>query len=498
MSTESTTPPALELSAAERCTEKLNDFSDRLPPMMVKELRQGLRAKTFVAVFLGLQLFLGIVMLFATAASGMATAGEAVSQIIFLFFSLAVLVVQPLRAMNSLHGEIKSTTIDMMVLTRLNARRIVAGKWAAIVGQTLLLFISIIPYLILRYFFGGMNLFAELLALGTVFLASAGLTAINVGLSSNPAIVVRGIVPLIIALFMFSATMGIMDEFEDFLEFFAMADAEQVGYYLAFLLGGLYLAWITFGIGVTAIAPLAENHTTLNRLVTLGVMALVLLILVAIDFSDPEAIPFIIGAVALPAIIMALTEGNYLMSRVAQPFVRRGFAGKAAGLFLYPCWTSGVHFTALVSLLVLAIGAATTLMRSGMRFGAEEFTVLCSLTGSLLLPGILVAWFYQKIQNRLGFYLVALIASYCLTLSLIAVAESTDAEHLVWIFAWLSPVHLYMVNSSAFDETPVLLTSLICTCCYLGILLIQAWKRYPTIRQAEQQVQEASEAPAHE
>ena len=148
MSFEAQVPAAANPLLIKSATAGLDDFSDRLPPMLVKELRQGLRARIFVAVFLGLQLFLGLVMLLATTASGLDGAGQVISQIIFLFFSLAVLVVQPLRGMNALYGEIKSSTIDMMVLTRLSARRIVIGKWAAVVGQTLLLFISIVPYLI--------------------------------------------------------------------------------------------------------------------------------------------------------------------------------------------------------------------------------------------------------------------------------------------------------------------------------------------------------------
>ncbi len=43
-------PPEMPLVA-----DRLADFSDRLSPMLVKELRQGLRAKTFVIVFLLLQ-----------------------------------------------------------------------------------------------------------------------------------------------------------------------------------------------------------------------------------------------------------------------------------------------------------------------------------------------------------------------------------------------------------------------------------------------------------
>ena len=33
----------------------LSDFPDRISPMLVKELRQGMRAKTFIVLFLALQ-----------------------------------------------------------------------------------------------------------------------------------------------------------------------------------------------------------------------------------------------------------------------------------------------------------------------------------------------------------------------------------------------------------------------------------------------------------
>lgn len=389
------TPPAIEMNASERSTAGLSDFSDRLPPMLVKELRQGLRARTFVGVFLSLQLFLGIVMLFATTATGLDGAGEAVSRIIFLFFSLAVLVVQPLRAMNALHSEIKTTTIDMMVLTRLNARRIVAGKWAAIVGQTLLLFVSIIPYLILRYFFGGMNLFAELLALGSMFLLSACVTAFNVGLSSNAAIIVRGILPLALAVCMCIFLIYMMDEFDDFLEFFAMERTVFLAVYVGLLIGALYLAWTAFGLGVSAIAPVSENHSTLNRLITLGTMVLVGVILYIAE-ADVEAIPFLIGIVAFPGAVLALTESNFLMPRITIPFVKRGLIGRLFGAFFYPCWTSGVFYTTLIVAILLALGGllcmnsvAGSYLSSGVyvsTFSEDEFTIMVSLIGSAIFP----------------------------------------------------------------------------------------------------------------
>ena len=183
------------------------DFSDRLAPMLVKELRQGMRAKTFIAVFLSLQVFLGVMLFSAGAAASSDQVGSLISGIIFTFFAVAVLIVQPLRGISALSSEVKGNTIDMMVLTRLSAWRIVFGKWVAIVGQSALLFSTIIPYLILRYFFGGMNLFGEMVFLFLMFFTSMALTAITVGLSGCTSAIIRGALPRANAL-MLSASVG--------------------------------------------------------------------------------------------------------------------------------------------------------------------------------------------------------------------------------------------------------------------------------------------------
>jgi hypothetical protein len=52
-----------------------DDFSDRLSPMLVKELRQGLRTKAFIGVFLALQIILGVILLGAVSVSSSYQAG---------------------------------------------------------------------------------------------------------------------------------------------------------------------------------------------------------------------------------------------------------------------------------------------------------------------------------------------------------------------------------------------------------------------------------------
>lgn len=474
---------------------ELNDFSDRLPPMLVKELRQGMRARTFVGVFLGLQCFLAIVMLFATSATALGGAGQTVSQIIFLFFALAVLVVQPLRAMNSLHAEIKSTTIDMMVLTRLTARRIVAGKWASIVAQTLLLLVSIIPYLILRYFFGGMNLFAELLALISIAWLSACLTAVNIGLSANNSLLVRGFLPLLIALMMFSLTMSIGGSFEELVQFFSLDELESIALFFGLLVGSWYLAWNFFYLGVKAIAPASENHSSLNRLICLITMAVIVTLLLCCH-GDVETLPYLLGAIAFPAALLSLTEPYTMMPRLAQPFVKKGVLGRFVGAFFYPCWTSGVHFTALLVFLLMVVNSWLHWFDHTANLSKESYVAITSLIGSALFPALLIAAFFKRSTNPLGLYTAILIGSFCVMLALVALAESTDAEAAMMMFCWLPPIHLYLVNESSFGKETIVILSTSIMLTYLLLLLILAWKRRDTIRDAEATAEEMNRSLA--
>src|SRR5687768_11447684 len=84
----------------------LRDFSDRLPPVLVKELRQGLRGKMFVIPFLVLQ---GLLML----SSGQGT----LPQTLFFWHCLAIMLVVllPSRNLGALGEERQANTLDTLI-----------------------------------------------------------------------------------------------------------------------------------------------------------------------------------------------------------------------------------------------------------------------------------------------------------------------------------------------------------------------------------------------
>jgi len=112
---------------------------DWLSPILVKELRQGMRARVFVISYLLLQVFLSVLVLANAAAQGDSRALEDESHYFWVIVGFALLVLMPLRGLVSVSQEVKNRTMETIMLTRLTAWRVVFGKWSALFAQSLLL-----------------------------------------------------------------------------------------------------------------------------------------------------------------------------------------------------------------------------------------------------------------------------------------------------------------------------------------------------------------------
>lgn len=413
-----------------------SDFPDRLSPMLVKELRQGLRAKTFVAVFLSLQIILLLILLTASASTSSANAGSVISVVIFTFFSIAVLVVQPLRGIGAISSEVKGNTIDMMVLTRLSARRIVHGKWFAIVSQSALIFATIIPYLIFRYFFGKMNLVGEIVLLMLIFITSMAVTAITVGLSGSSSVILRALLPIVAIpilaytalMFMFSRSFSGGMSIVDICTLDDASSRAAIGVYLM-IIG--YLGWSLLSLGVSFIAPAAENHSTVRRLIILGI-AIAAAFYMTSSYVDEDFVPFLFIVICLPAIGIALTERSHLPAGVRAPFTRNGFLGRFAGLFLAPGWPAGVFFSILLSFIFVSI----TYMDLVSGWSDNHQIALMGILGTLLLPALILTLFRTDETTRVSAYILILIALGIFTLVIYGISESLNNNELLWFFIW--------------------------------------------------------------
>ncbi len=452
--------------------EFLTDFPDRLSPMLVKELRQGMRTKAFVGLFLTLQIILGVILLSAGAAASSDEAGEKISSIIFIMFSIAVLIIQPMRGITALSSEVKGNTIDMMVLTRLSAWRIVTGKWASIVSQSALLLVTIIPYLILRYFFGGMNLVGEIVFLAVLFLSSTTLTAVTVGLSATSSVILRTL--LLIAL-PFFLSLGVGRSFggSGMSTYFALDTEDSRVFLSIYLAACAYLGFFMLSIGTSLIAPYAENHSTLRRLISL-VVTIIAAVLGSMSFTDTDALPFFLTLVLLPVFAISLSEFAPLAAPTYRKFAKRGALGQLAGLFLFPGWASGFFFC----LVLIAISAFPFLINQPSYGGQDHFIYGLACLAGLLFPAVIINTFRINGPQRVSNYVVILIGSIVLSTVLAAITHSLSNENLLWLFCWIPPTLMFLEERGRSSDDKVMYASLVICIIYLGTLLLRAVYAY--------------------
>ncbi|NQX02418.1 hypothetical protein HQ447_17305 [bacterium] len=467
----------------------LTDFSDKLSPMLVKELRQGMRARSFTMLFLIFQGLLAVILLSAGSASSSDHAGAIASGVIFTLFAGAALVIQPMRGVNALSAEITGNTIEMMVLTRLSAWRIVFGKWIAIVSQTALLLVTIIPYLILRYFFGGMVLLGELVFLTLIFLTSVALTAVMVGLSGNSTKIFR-MLPILGFIFMLQLIPVILFRggFNNFMDYCTLSNWESRATIFAYVGFIAYLGWCALSFGTSVIAPVAENHSTIRRLIALGLTCLAAAAGLHPDI-EYQTLLSVFCIILAPAVITALTEPSVMLPPICKPFLNRGLAGRIAGVFLLPGWPSGVFYTTLL-LLISGGGVALSVQsKAYASFGVQDAIGGLALLGGVLLPALLAAKFSKHENKRFPNFVVFLLALVILVIVPTIFANINDHKEYLWLFAWNPLIFLSLADDNTFEKNQLLAFVAVVDFIILALLWFTAIVAYRGYRPIFQEAQ---------
>ncbi|MEI8234508.1 MAG: hypothetical protein WCH57_07445 [Verrucomicrobiota bacterium] len=413
----------------------MNDFADWFSPIIVKELRQGMRSRAFLLIFLAIQFFM-IVCVIGSLGDG---SHEAAAGFFWTFIGAAILFAMPLRGLAALNGEMKGNTLELMLLTQLSAWRITAGKWLALVLQTLLLVCAVLPYVVLRYFLGGVNLVDDLVLLGLLLIGSALATALAIGFSGFMQSLVGRIgigvlffagfylVPLL--LFNISRRGGTSPSVSSWLA-------------AAAVLGPLLVLEL-FELGVGKIAPSAENHCTRKRLIAASLLAASILLGRALH--EPAFLLILGGIAAAPICLGALVEETPFVPSLYLPFLRRGLPGRAFGRLFYPGWASGLWF------VLLAIAATLWAAPFSWTDTSTAFRV-AALLETLFVPLAIVRLCFRRAANLFPFYLGLQLMLFVTAVTLSANFNLHD-PHLIW--AGCVPtlgLFLHLWDYSALDQ----------------------------------------------
>lgn len=165
--------------------------SDRVNPILVREIQQAMAGRTFLAV-LTLSLFAVLMVALSASADDPSSRAQGLRTFVLAMQVLApvVLLIVPLHAFASMRQEVAAGTVEHLLLSRLTPASIVRGKLAAASVQSLVFLTAFAPLIALTFLLRGVDVPTLAATLAVVFVYAIAAAAFGVAggaLSGTPA-----------------------------------------------------------------------------------------------------------------------------------------------------------------------------------------------------------------------------------------------------------------------------------------------------------------------
>lgn len=175
---------------------RVSDLPDWLGPMLVKELRQALRTPFFLVPFLGIHVAVLIALLveFRWVSESVASEGYGGVAVLHPFWgpvAFMLVFILPMRNLGALHSVMRHRSFELEYVTGLTAERMIVGPWLVQCCLSTLVFVSLLPYIIFRYFFGGVEVVDNVLMIVSVLGAASAANALVLGASGYANVGIR-------------------------------------------------------------------------------------------------------------------------------------------------------------------------------------------------------------------------------------------------------------------------------------------------------------------
>jgi hypothetical protein len=263
----------------------------------------------------------------------------------------------------------------------------------------LLLVCSILPYVILRYFLGGVDILEDLQGLFFLVVTSAILTAATLAMSPYESKLLRALFVLAL-IFVFQSLTGILFAWVAFSSRGASSGTSAAVWQVYLILLAYVPAFILLALEIAAsrIAPPAENHAVRKRFI--GVYLVLIVLVLAPVVSNVEALHGISLVILAVVIIDALAEPRESLRAVRRPFARLGRLGRGLELFFSPGWGSASWYVLLMAGL-----SAFVLYSQSQLDDPREVLEYVSYFGMLIFPAALIRLFKPSTHYFLAFYI---------------------------------------------------------------------------------------------
>ncbi len=419
---------------------RLRPTSDWFNPMLVRDLRQGLRSRGFTVGFLVLQSAMVFFVVLGLASGSSQDVGETLTGVFgvgtFFFFLLCL----PLMATFGFTAEFSEGRLDLLRLTQLSARSLLAGKWLSLCVQGWLVAVTLLPYIVLRYFIGGFDLTGQLAVLALVLAFSALLVGVCLALACLNSAIVRVVSTILTIVFLVDLGFAAPFGSSGFLQF-SVSGLVNLAKMLAVI--GPPLLWLCLEFGAARLAPAAENHDTGQRWMVILLFGLSLLGhayqellhtgragMPLLNLFDTYATCMVIWV-----LVQAAAEEPSPFPHTFRPFVRWGRLGRMLGrLILYQGWPSAVPFTLLVAGLFFTEGLIFNLAT------LSKLSAFCALLPPAVLFPQVAGWSLRStsIAPRAR-YLLVVVACTIFTVALLIVSSVNGRSPALTLPICLAP-----------------------------------------------------------
>ncbi len=334
-------------------------LDDWINPIVVKELRQAVQSRFVVSALLVLLIIqlvaIGIYLITSSSSLFDIDAGRQVFLILFgILLGVSMLFV-PLYTAIRLVAERSDTNIDLLFITTIKQRSIIAGKLFAALVLNILIFSACMPFMVFTYFLRGIDLPSIFIVLALGFLTVICCTMLAILVASIPVNrifkVIFGLIGLWIFLMIYFLSMGASSSLISRGVGSKLGDPDFWKSVLGFLgLCGLTIG-LLFSLSVALITPQAANRALPVRIfVSSGWLVLCVGVLI-VSWHDKDHTPvvwwqIIFNSIFAPALFVAVSERENLGRRV-QRSIPRSVMKRAPAFFFYSGAANGLAWACI-------------------------------------------------------------------------------------------------------------------------------------------------------
>ncbi len=397
--------PTLEIGFRHRITEMPESgwerawlwASERINPIVVKEVRQSLKSRQFTISF-GLTLIAAVSWTLIAIALMVPRifympAGAPLLAGYFCILAVPLMVIIPFGAFLSLTSETEDSTFELLSISALSALQIVHGKMASACVQILLYLSALAPCIVLTYLLRGVGLYTILIFLGWTVLLSICETALALllGAVARTRILQVGAAVLMLAGLFLGVIMWLSFLVGEALQRSMSPESSIFVAILAVCMIAAALVSLILRAAGAAIDFPSENNSTPLRVRMLACTALIYfwILYMGVEFQDAEPIVgFLFGSFIVFMALGALITGERgIISPRAQRALPKTFLGRVFLTWLYP--GAGLGYVFLVCLYAALVGSVIVTelyfysMFRQQNAGRSIFPVGCLLLGYL-------------------------------------------------------------------------------------------------------------------